>query len=434
MQHNRSTIQTIARALLGIYGFLALVPFFCVADQALGHWGLLPTSATLLCALLLLPFTALLTLRSLHVRETSRLIRLVSLNWLPLGAFVTIGLVALTWSILPGAYWAEDGKWIFLVCYGILISMLGLAVGSFESIVKLLPLYIAASLALLFGSIWYDSLHPGTFAPIENRAAGFPGNANFAALVANLLCCAGLNFGSPSLASRMNDTSPRRDGLSDGTVWWDALLVALTFLIVVTTMSRSGLVNFAALIGAYLYFRLLRSPRPAAQRSREIIALGLCAVVVAASLPLISDYLSSVHGGKTRLSRFLNNERVDDGSAGTRLAAAKDSIRLIEESPLVGHGTGFARTMFELPHNLYLQQWVNNGVVGLAAFLALLVGSLLTFTRRRCRQGQAFIFVASVGSVFSHNLLDQRPFLILLGILLASSLGAPRTPNTSTWR
>jgi len=179
---------------------------------------------------------------------------------------------------------------------------------------------------------------------------------------------------------------------------------------------------------------LLRSPRPAAQRSREIIALGLCAVVVAASLPLISDYLSSVHGGKTRLSRFLNNERVDDGSAGTRLAAAKDSIRLIEESPLVGHGTGFARTMFELPHNLYLQQWVNNGVVGLAAFLALLVGSLLTFTRRRCRQGQAFILVASVGSVFSHNLLDQRPFLILLGILLASSLGAPRTPNTSTWR
>jgi hypothetical protein len=37
------------------------------------------------------------------------------------------------------------------------------------------------------------------------------------------------------------------------------------------------------------------------------------------------------------------------------------------------------------------------------------------------RNGQALVLVAAVGSVFSHNVIDLRPLLILLGMFLADS-------------
>jgi O-antigen ligase len=77
--------------------------------------------------------------------------------------------------------------------------------------------------------------------------------------------------------------------------------------------------------------------------------------------------------------------------------------------------------MPHLPHNLYLQQWVNNGIPGVVSFLALLLFAYRTFRRRNYRNGQAFVIVTTVGAAFSHNILDQRPFLMLLGILLGTS-------------
>ena len=83
--------------------------------------------------------------------------------------------------------------------------------------------------------------------------------------------------------------------------------------------------------------------------------------------------------------------------------------------------------MLELPHNLYLQQWVNNGIVGFVGYLVFLISSYLVFLQRNCRNGQVLVAIAAVGSLFSHNVLDQRPFLILLGILIAASLADSRT-------
>ena len=78
--------------------------------------------------------------------------------------------------------------------------------------------------------------------------------------------------------------------------------------------------------------------------------------------------------------------------------------------------------MQELPHNLYLQQWVNNGIIGILLFCGFLVALFVTFARRAYPRGQALTLIATTGSMFSHNLLDQRPFLILIGLALGYSL------------
>ena len=87
--------------------------------------------------------------------------------------------------------------------------------------------------------------------------------------------------------------------------------------------------------------------------------------------------------------------------------------------------------MPELPHNLYLQQWVNNGLLGLVGYLAFLGISAASFLRRRFFPGLMLMLVAAVGSFFSHNVLDQRPFLILYGLLLGLSSGPGCQPRQS---
>jgi O-antigen ligase len=201
---------------------------------------------------------------------------------------------------------------------------------------------------------------------------------------------------------------------------YDVLILLSTFAVITMTMSRSGMVNFCALFGLFIFFRFFRSKASLSQRSREILVLGITSALAAFFLVWFATSGSGDHGNN-RLARFMNSKQVDDGSAATRLAAVHDCIDHIERAPWLGYGTGFARTMHELPHNIYLQQWVNNGILGIGSYLVFLGTALFTFTSRKFRNGQAVIIAAAIGGIFSHNIIDQRPFLILVGILLSHS-------------
>lgn len=412
-----------------IYGLVALVPFFCVADQPLGRFGMLPTSATLFCALVLTPFVCALLVHHIYQRSLSRVATPWSKNALPLIAFFLLAATALSLSAAPTAYWDEGGKWIFLLPYGFLITTLSIAAGTCRPVVQSLPLYSFLSLLLIGGSLWYEFSHPGTFSEINNRAAGFSGNANYTALVSVFVCSVGIDFGRPARKKGYQAGFAHRSRTETRGVWIDMVLLLTCFLIVAMTMSRSGLIDFGVLAGSFVILRIFRSQNSFKAGLQSILAAIFASAVVMAILPLMVSLIGA-GGQNNRLSRFMNNQQVDDGSAGTRLAAAIDCFRLIEEAPLLGHGTGFSRTMLELPHNLYLQQWVNNGVVGFVGYIVFLISSYLLFLHRNCRNGQVLVAIAAVGSLFSHNVLDQRPFLILLGILIAASLADSRTPDT----
>ncbi len=381
-----------------------------MADQALGHMGLLPTNATVLCAILIGPFVLSASMpRGRGEMHSSPLLGSLWANRVVLTSLILIALLALLLSILPTAYWGERGKWIAVVPYDAAIMVCSTALGLSYSAVRNLPRIIFLSLLALAGSIWYDIAHPGTFAEMNNRAAGFPGNANFAALTAVVLCSAGLDFG---------DNKSRH--MLKRSLTLDALILLVTFAIVAMTMSRSGLVNLFAIVSMFAFFRFFRTKIPAWQRAKEIIT-GACIVGAAGAFIIWFSATSALTDQNSRLTRLFNNQQVDDGSAGTRLAAVHDSIRLIEEAPILGHGTGFARTMSELPHNMYLQQWVNNGLLGLGAYLLFLMSAFVTFALRGHRNGQALVVAAAVGSIFSHNILDLRPFLMLMGLHLSYS-------------
>lgn len=425
------TAPRIIRLVTSCYTFIILVLFFCVGDQALGHAGMLPVSPTLLCLLLLSPFGAHLFIRHCVDNRTPGPLTVIFSNLTVLGPLVLVALCALGLSILPETHWEEGGKWVLLIPYGACIVCVATLAGTQTNTTPILRSSILTSLILMAYSVWYDTAHPGTFAPITNRAAGFPGNANFTALVAVLLCAGGLDFGNDAQASC--DTTLAKLALPKAclvrglyscrsVLIINAILLLTTFVIICMTMSRSGTVNFSLLIAIFLFYRLCRSGLSPRQKSIELILLVI-ATLAAVSFLVAFSQISSATQGNSRLNRLLNSQRVDDGSAGTRIDALREGLELIESAPLLGHGTGFARTMSELPHNIYIQQWVNNGVIGLLLYVGLILSALYTFSYRGARNGVALIVIAAVGGIFSHNILDQRPFLILLGLLLGRTRG-----------
>ena len=396
-----SALTKIVSSIAGLYILVVLTLFLSIADQPLGRLGYLPLNPTLCAVALLAPFVVVALVRDLAKGNTTRLLAPLLANRAPYAAFFFIAACSLVYSILPGAFWSEGGKWIFLILYGFSLSVLALYIPQAKWFPKLFPYCGLTALLLLGWSIYVDISYPGTFATLGQRAAGFPGNANFAALVAVMICAATLDY-----------RSQQRQ-------WMNILLLVVTGLIVVTTMSRSGGLNFLFLVGIFSYARMAEN----GWRAREIIRIlsvtGLLSSVCAGVA--IAAIITGTISEHSRLGRLMSNKQVDDGSTASRLFAVRESLRLINDAPLVGHGTGHARTMRELPHNLYLQQWVNNGVAGFLGLLAFFGVSLATFLKRRYRPGQALVLVAILGGIFSHNILDQRCFLLLFGILLGLS-------------
>ena len=399
-------LSKLVSFIAGIYILVVLTLFLSIADQPLGRLGYLPINPTLCAVALITPFALIALIRDLAKGSNAHLLTPLFANRWPYAAFFFIAACSLLCSILPGAFWSEGGKWIFLIVYGFSISVLALYIPQAAWFSKLFPYCGLSALFFLGWSLYLDITYPGTFATLGQRAAGFPGNANFSALVAVMICAATLDY-----------RSQQRQ-------WINVLLLLTTGLIVVTTMSRSGGLNFLFLVGIFSFARMAEN----GWRPREILRVlsvtgllgGICAGVAMAAI--ITGTISE----HSRLGRLMSDKQVDDGSAASRLFAVRESLRLINDSPLVGHGTGHARTMRELPHNLYLQQWVNNGIAGILGLVTFFGVSLFTFVQRRYRPGQALMLVVILGGIFSHNILDQRCFLLLFGILLGLSYQTTR--------
>jgi len=105
----------------------------------------------------------------------------------------------------------------------------------------------------------------------------------------------------------------------------------------------------------------------------------------------------------------------------SRIALLRESWDLIHESPWWGYGAGYTYTLEQGPHNIYVHQWLNNGIGGLLCYVWLLIAVARVFWQRRSRAGLVFIGIVTLEGLFSHNLLEERAFLVALGVLLTMS-------------
>jgi O-antigen ligase len=174
--------------------------------------------------------------------------------------------------------------------------------------------------------------------------------------------------------------------------WWRAamaVLLGLSFVFLLLTNTRSAILGAA--IGLVVVAVLHRS-------ARMLVALCLTAVLGLAFLPAVGD----------RFAQLADARAVGGAPTGNTLAWRfgywAEIVPLANRNPVTGIGptmTQFQTDEAKKPHNDFLRAYVETGVIGLAAYLAMVVLMLLAGLRalRRAPPGtlQRGIAVGFVG-------------------------------------
>jgi O-antigen ligase len=228
--------------------------------------------------------------------------------------------------------------------------------------------------------------------------------------------------------------------LRAGKIWPAALLaaIALSFLVnmMFVVVSRTALVTMPIMLAVFALLHL---------RLRTAIA-ALCVAALLATLVwnLSPNLRATVAKFFTdyRYTSIQNNE----SGIGSRLLYWQKSLRFVAEAPLIGHGTGSMRGLFEQaaigevgaraqivtnPHNQTLNVAVQWGVIGVVVLYAMWLVHLLLFRGDGLANWIGLLVVVQniFTSLFNSHLFDfNEGWMYVLGVGVAGGmvLGARR--------
>jgi O-antigen ligase len=375
-------------------------------DQFLDAKGRLPFLSVYLFLWGLATMTVVTIVRATaSERERTRVIAFYRANvavLAPLAAWIFSSFLG---AFVTTANLDEGPRYVLYPAYNATLIILSMLLPFQEHHRKWMRWYLGVAFVLAAGSVFVDVIRPATFSFLPDRAAGFARNPNGAGFLLVTLCCALIVF------DRVRVT--------------DLAVLAVTALGVIATLSRGGMILLAFVVCCYVPCVV----RDALRRGPRVIVMRLVALVVlvagtyGAITQLIGQRMFS--GPGSRVDMLLGKERVV-GPRENRVEIVKEAWEMVLDSPWLGYGSGFTMGMSEGPHNMYVSRWLDNGVPGIASYLWLLAATGLVFWRRRYLPGLVFTGVLVLEGFFSHNLLDERAFVLLLGVLLSQSVFTAR--------
>jgi O-antigen ligase len=204
--------------------------------------------------------------------------------------------------------------------------------------------------------------------------------------------------------------------------------------------ARAALIYVPVLLIVFAFMHLSR-------RATAALFAGL--VVVAAMVWFTSSYL------QTRIAAFSveyqDYQQNIPASTGRRLEYWQKSLGFFADAPLIGHGTGSIRHLFEQaavgktglaaeitrnPHNQTLGVAVQWGLAGIAVLYAIWIAHLLLFRGQGLANWIGLLVVVQnlVSSLFNAHLFDfVEGWMYVLGVGIAGgmSLGARRRSGES---
>lgn len=192
--------------------------------------------------------------------------------------------------------------------------------------------------------------------------------------------------------------------------------VAVLALACAVSVSRSALVGLAAAL-AFL--------APAWPRTTRRIGAAVAAAAAVAIYVLVPGMVGTIIGMFTGIS--------EDSSAASRVGSYELAADFFARGPLFGRGFGTFLPEYRILDNQYLQLLIEMGVVGLAAFLAVVlsaIGGGVVVRRRSVESTIGQLGQALAASLFAGSLLfaffDGMSFPKAVGLLflVAGACGA----------
>jgi O-antigen ligase len=208
--------------------------------------------------------------------------------------------------------------------------------------------------------------------------------------------------------------------------------VALSFLInmMFVVVSRTALVTLPIMLAVFALLHLRLRTAVAA-----LCAAALLAVMVWSASPQLRGTVSKFFTDYEHTS-IQNNE----SGMGSRLIYWRKSLRFFAEAPVLGHGTGSARGLFEQaaigetgaralvvanPHNQTLNVAVQWGVIGVVVLFALWLVHLLLFRGDGLAAWIGLMVVVQniFTSLFNSHLFDfHEGWMYVLGVGVAGGM------------
>jgi len=200
-------------------------------------------------------------------------------------------------------------------------------------------------------------------------------------------------------------------------------------------LARAALIYVPALLVVFAFMHLDR-------RATALLFAGL--VVLAATVWFTSPYLQGRIAAYAL--EYRDYQQNIAASTGRRLEYWQKSLGFFVNAPLIGHGTGSIRHLFEQaavgqsglaaeitknPHNQTLSVAVQWGIIGIAALYAMWIAHLLLFRGQGLANWIGLLVVVQnlVSSLFNAHLFDfVEGWMYVLGVGIAGgmSLGAQR--------
>jgi O-antigen ligase len=217
-------------------------------------------------------------------------------------------------------------------------------------------------------------------------------------------------------------------------IWLAALFaaIALSFLInmMFVVISRTALVTMPIMLAVFALLHL---------RWRTAIVTLCAAALLAAVVWNVSPHL------RATVSKFFTDYQYtaiqnNETGIGSRLLYWQKSLRFFAEAPLIGHGTGATRGLFEKaaagatgaraqvvsnPHNQTLNMAVQWGVAGVVLLYAMWLVHLLLFRGEGLAAWIGLLVVVQnvFTSLFNSHLFDfQEGWMYVLGVGVAGGM------------
>ena len=323
----------------------------------------------------------------------------VALRWSQglIGGFAVLAIAALFGSMLPDAFLQEGLKYVLYPTADAVLFTLAVCASVVCRRDATWRLAAAAAMGLIVASIVWDSVSPGTFSELSTRAAGFGVNPNTGGAIVALLLIGLLDW--------------ERGGFHPAAL----TALAISGMGVFLTLSRSALLSWGVVSGAYLLRTLI------ARGTSAWLAGAVLTVPVVLFAATAGEWARSafpmLQASHQRIEAFLGGFDDMDHADDSRVHIAEEFFDMAMESPWVGWGTGLNSTTEEGAHNIYLARWVENGLVALLAMIFLVIGTYRVGRRTGSHELCILAGYVFVQGFFSHNLLEDKSLLMMWGIL-----------------
>ncbi len=262
---------------------------------------------------------------------------------------------------------------------------------------KLFAIWGCASLILtIASSTFYEWLGLGHWTSIPGRMAGFHLHPNTGPTY-SILCL--------TIVYTLNKR-----------FWINMSLSAITILPTMLSISRSCLLMYFAVVGAYVIFNFPKHYK------------GLL-LIIALAPTLIGAWLAAVEAsathGRLRKDEFIEGrfDAVFQGDfeglkSAERGKDLEDGWAAVQKQPLWGYGLGCACGAVWQPHNQLVSIWLEIGFLGVVAYLIQLMVPLLACLWRRFPGGGGWCLLPAFLNIPCQQwLLEMPPYLFALAVV-----------------